>query len=39
MDAKELLQKAKLFFAELMAPAEPPADAAPTEYEVKGGGK
>lgn len=45
MEAKEILEKVKLFFNDLVAPAapvaaaEPPAPAAPTEYELKGGGK
>lgn len=44
MEAKEILEKVKLYFTELMAPAtppaEPPAEPAPAkEYELKDGGK
>ena len=44
MEAKEILDKVKLYFTELMAPVPPAVPAAPTpagpmEYELKDGGK
>lgn len=45
MEAKEILEKAKLFFNDLFmpptppAPPAPPAPAGPTEYDLKDGGK
>lgn len=39
MDAKTILDSAVQFFSDLVAPAPAAPAAAPTEYEIKGGGK